>query len=253
MPSRPRIGLTTTSPQSDKFANYRRAVEKAGGEVVALDPKKIAAADALRGLDALILTGGGDVDPALYHQQRVDEVKVADIDARRDEFEIALVRATRSSDLPILGICRGVQVMNVALDGELIQHVPAEVGDEVRHTDDEPHPVDVDASSKLARILGATRITPASSHHQALSETKLGAGLRVVARAPDGIIEAVEDPSHPWRIGVQWHPERSKVELDRQQRLFDDLVRAAQARKASSAPSGAPSGAAPGVPRAASS
>jgi putative glutamine amidotransferase len=122
-----------------------------------------------------------------------------------------------------------MQVLNVALNGTLIQHLPKRVGEGVPHVGaggkDGIHPVDVTPASHLAKVLGTTRTSPNSSHHQAID--RLADGLRIVARSPDdGIVEAVEATDHPWLIGVQWHPERSSEPC--QQRLFDDLVRAAR-------------------------
>lgn len=231
MPEKPRIGLTTTKPESDKFANYVRAIEKAGGAVVPIVPGRTSADAALQDLDGIILTGGGDVDPEFYRAEK--HANTSDIDRARDELEIELVRRVRHEGLPTLCVCRGLQVLNVAFHGTLTQHLPDEVGEGVPHVGalgkDGVHPVDVDAGSHLARILGATRTSPASSHHQAIDD--LGHGLRVVARSPDdGVIEAVEAEGHPWLIGVQWHPERSSEPC--QQRLFDDLVRAAREARA---------------------
>jgi len=234
-PVPPRIGLTTTRPESDKFANYLRAVERAGGSAVPIVPGQEVAAGALQDLDALILTGGGDIDPALYRREK--HAKTSDIDAARDALEIELVRRAKEQGLPTLCICRGLQVLNVALDGTLTQHLPDQVGEEVPHSGakgkDGIHPIDVEAGSHLARILGTTQTSPASSHHQAIDE--LAPGLRVVARSPDdGVIEAVEAESHPWLIGVQWHPERSDEPC--QQQLFVDLVRAAREARAKRSP-----------------
>jgi putative glutamine amidotransferase len=226
----PRIGLTTTKPDTDKFANYVRAIERAGGAAVPLIPGQVNAKDALNGLDALVLTGGGDIDPALYGSAKHE--KTSDVDRARDDLEIDLVRRAKEIGIPTLCVCRGLQVLNVALAGTLIQHLPDEVGDDVPHVGskgkDGLHTVEVDKSSHLSRILGTTNTTPASSHHQAID--RVAKGLRVVARSPsDGVVEAVEAEDHPWLIGVQWHPERSSEPC--QQRLFDDLVRAASASR----------------------
>jgi gamma-glutamyl-gamma-aminobutyrate hydrolase PuuD len=236
-PSAPRIGLTTTKPESDKFANYVRAVESAGGVAVPIVPGRAEAKSALRDLDALILTGGGDVDPVVYGQSQEPEVKDEDIHRVRDALEIELAREVNERKIPTLCICRGLQVLNVALNGTLIQHLPKRVGDGVPHVGasgkDGIHPVDVTPSSHLAKVLGTTRTSPNSSHHQAID--RLADGLKIVARSPDdGIVEAVEAPDHPWLIGVQWHPERSSEPC--QQRLFDDLVRAAREAKATKKP-----------------
>jgi putative glutamine amidotransferase len=234
MPERPRIGLTTTKPESDKFANYVRAVERAGGVAVPIIPGLMTAAAALQDVDGVVLTGGGDVDPARYGAAKHD--LTSDVDRARDQIEIELVQRAKDENVPTLCVCRGLQVLNVALEGTLTQHLPDEVGEGVPHVGaqgkDGLHRVDVDEGSHLARILGTTQTSPASSHHQAIDD--LAPGLRVVARSPDdGVIEAVEAEGHPWLIGVQWHPERSAEPC--QQRLFEDLVRAARESRAKKA------------------
>jgi len=239
MPERPRIGLTTTKPESDKFANYVRAIEKAGGTAVPIVPGRTSADTALRDFDGIVLTGGGDIDPEFYRAEK--HPNTADIDRARDDLEIELVRRAKKEGVPTLCVCRGLQVLNVALDGTLTQHLPDEVGESVPHVGtkgkDGVHRVDVEKGSHLARILGTTQTSPASSHHQAIDD--LAPGLRVVARSPDdGVIEAVEAEGHPWLIGVQWHPERSSEPC--QQNLFNDLVRAArEARDARAKKTGA--------------
>ena len=227
----PRVGLTTTKPDTDKFKNYVRAVERAGGSVVPILPGRTTPENVLKELDALVLTGGGDVDPQTYRAAKHD--KTSEVDRARDDLEIELVRGAKALGLPTLCVCRGLQVLNVALDGTLIQHLPDEVGEDVAHVGangkDGLHPVHVDRGSHLSRILGTTETSPASSHHQALG--RVAKGLRVVARSPeDGVVEAVEAEDHPWLIGVQWHPERSAEPC--QQKLFDDLVRAAREARA---------------------
>jgi putative glutamine amidotransferase len=229
-PATVRVGLTTTKPDTDKFSNYVRAVERAGGTAVPILPGKSSADETLRQIDALILTGGGDVDPEAYGSAK--HAMTGDVDPARDELELELVRRVKELGLPTLCVCRGLQVLNVALDGTLTQHLPDEVGSDVPHVGasgkDGFHPVKVDANTHLAQILGTTDTSPASSHHQAID--RVAKGLRVVARSPDDrVIEAVEVEGHPWMIGVQWHPERSPEPC--QQKLFDDLVRTAGERR----------------------
>jgi gamma-glutamyl-gamma-aminobutyrate hydrolase PuuD len=222
-----RVGLTTTKPDTDKFKNYVRAVERAGGKVVPILPGATSPELVLKDLDALVLTGGGDVDPETYRAAK--HAKTSDVDRARDDLEIELVRRAKTLGLPTLCVCRGLQVLNVALDGTLIQHLPDEVGEDVAHAGakgkDGLHGVEIESGSHLSRILGTTETKPASSHHQAID--RVAKGLRVVARSPDdGVVEAVEAEGHPWLIGVQWHPERSAEPC--QQKLFDDLVRTAR-------------------------
>src|SRR5262249_31485100 len=144
-----RVGLTTTKPDTDKFKNYVRAVERAGGSVVPILPGRSSPEAVLKDLDALVLTGGGDVDPDTYHADK--HAKTSDVDRARDDLEIELARRAKALGLPTLCVCRGLQVLNVALDGTLIQHLPDEVGEDVPHTGakgkDGLHAVQVDRGS----------------------------------------------------------------------------------------------------------
>jgi putative glutamine amidotransferase len=140
-----------------------------------------------------------------------------------------------AQEVPALHICRGCQVLNVALGGTLHEHLPDVVGDSLTHReasaeDEERHPVEVDPGSRLAATMRTMRPEPVSSHHQAVD--RVAPPLRVVARAADGTIEALELPEHPWLVAVQWHPELSAAEDASQQRIFDALVAAARERRA---------------------
>ena len=210
---KPRIGLTTTPaavedrPVEQVNQVYIDAVVRAGGIpfiLPVLDPDD--AELALLAVDGLLLTGGGDVDPARYGAVPVPEVH--GLDRRRDAFEAALVVAAARAGLPVLAICRGCQILNVALGGSLIQHVPAVMGRDhsIRDRAYEPvHEVAVAAGSLLEAVAGDTQIAVNSLHHQAVD--RLGAGLRAVARGDDGIIEGVESAGAGRLLGVQWHPE----------------------------------------------
>ena len=202
-------------------ASYVHAVEAAGGVPVLL-PAQETDVDTLVGrLDAVVLTGGPDVDPGRYGATRqfvTDEPR-----HQRDQFELDLLKASQAAGLPILAICRGLQVLNVARGGTLVQHLP-----DALHSDaHRPEPgrfadqlVSVDPTSRLAAALGTTEVEVSCHHHQAIAE--LGRGLKAVARSRDGLIEGAEDPSAPFIIGVQWHPE-VRVDLS----LFSALVAAA--------------------------
>ncbi len=226
-----RIGITTYGVnEHGRFtlpAGYVESVRRAGGLPLLLAPGEARTDEWLELVDALILVGGGDVDPALYGGRA--HPAIGGVDRARDQTEIALVRGVLARRKPLLCICRGVQLLNVALGGTLIEHVPDEVGERVPHRaaqDYQRHAVHVERGSRLASVLGTCETNPASSHHQALR--RVAEGLSVVARADDGIIEAVEMPQHPWLIGVQWHPERTSAEDRDQQRLFDALVQASR-------------------------
>jgi putative glutamine amidotransferase len=168
------------------------------------------------------------VDPGHYGGRRHETIY--GIDPERDDTEIRLSRDAAATGLPSLCICRGVQVLNVALGGTLIEHLPDEVGEKVLHRarpkGHVPHPVELVSGSKLAEMLGAAPAAPSSSHHQAIRE--LAPDLRVAARAHDGTIEAVEHRTHRWLFGVQWHPEVSAATDPVEQRFFDELVRTAR-------------------------
>jgi len=177
-----------------------------------------------------VLIGGGDVDPSHYGGNPHETIYMTD--AERDGWELIFAKKLSQSDLPALCICRGCQVLNVALGGTLIEHLPDEVGDDVPHRapprKPTEHPVAIEPSSKLAELIGGTSCSTVSWHHQALRD--VGQGLKVVARAADGTVEAVEMPDHPFMIAVQWHPELAAERDPIQQRLFERLVQAAQQR-----------------------
>lgn len=178
-------------------------------------------------LDAIVLSGGGDVLPQEYGAEL--HPKTTWTDARRDAFELALVRAARARSVPVLGVCRGMQVLNVALGGSLVQHLPelTELAHEVpERWNTTAHPIEIEPGSRLHRLLGAESVEVSSVHHQAIE--RLADGLRAVAWAPDGVVEAVESPTEPV-LGVQWHPEwATGTDRERQLALFTDLVVAAR-------------------------
>jgi putative glutamine amidotransferase len=207
---------------------YTRAVERAGGAPVVLAPVPSASVPALIGcVDGLLFTGGRDVDPALYDEQRADETDVPD--HRRDRFELALIRAAIDADLPFLAVSRGLHVLNVARGGTLIQHLPDKLGHDAHMPDPvklSPHPITLSAESKTGRLLGAN-LTPLSGHHQGLN--RVGSGLLEVGwAAQDQLVEAVELTGHRFGIGVQWQPQEGD-----DQRLITALIEAAGSSKAS--------------------
>jgi putative glutamine amidotransferase len=183
------------------------------------------------GFDALLLVGGGDVDPTCYGAQPHPEVYGTD--QRRDEFEMRLVRDAVAADRPVLAICRGIQVVNVALGGTLHQHL-MDLPGAIAHgspTEADPwvtHELKVSESSRIAEACGRVAFTARASHHQAVD--RLGRGLRAVAWTEDGVIEAIE-ADQGWVVGVQWHPERTAAEDETQQALFDALVQQARIRR----------------------
>jgi len=213
---------------------YLGAVERAGGWpaiVSAPDPEGPGPGDDLPEFDALLLVGGGDVDPGRYGAE--PHPKAYGTDRRRDEFEIRLARDAVTADRPVLAICRGIQVLNVALGGTLHQHLADHPG-AIAHgnpTEADPwveHELKVSESSRIAEACGRVAFSARASHHQAVD--RIGQGLRAVAWTEDGVIEAIE-ADHGWVVGVQWHPERTASEDETQQALFDALVHQARMRR----------------------
>ncbi|WP_214410375.1 gamma-glutamyl-gamma-aminobutyrate hydrolase family protein [Sphaerisporangium fuscum] len=196
---------------------YAKAVDRAGGAPVLVPPLSTGAIDGyLRGLSGLILAGGLEVDPEVYGEQRDD--RLDEPHPRRDAFEVALAKAAIQADVPLLGVSRGLHVINVALGGTLIPWLPDAVHHE-RHAATTPHLIQVSVSSKVGKAVG-DRIEVSTPHHQALR--RLGDGLMAVAWADDQIVEGVELQGHRFCVGVQWHPERGD-----DNRLVDALVEAA--------------------------
>jgi len=243
----PRIGLTSSRPRerdrmpSASVVPYVRAIERAGGRAVLLENDAARVDETLARIDGVVLGGGVDVDPRRYggnadhaHSQR-DSYR-----PRRDDFEIALVRALRERGVPMLGICRGLQVANVAFGGTLVEDIGAEFGkgSTIDHRQTSAagveridyaagHSVRVAADSALARLVGSVQFETNSIHHQAVRG--LGDGLAAVAHTSDGIVEAVDATfAHPFFFAVQWHPEEldDKISLA----LFNNLVRVARNR-----------------------
>jgi gamma-glutamyl-gamma-aminobutyrate hydrolase PuuD len=229
---RPVIGITAyaeeatwgvwTLPAALIPLSYVRSIERAGGRALLVPPTGDGVEETLDRLDGLVFSGGADVDPEAYgaeaHPTTVGTRPV------RDRAELVLLTAALERDMPVLAVCRGSQVLNVALGGDLEQHVPERVGHEghreVPGTFSE-HDVDVVLGTCLAPLIGE-RTTVKSHHHQGYG--RLGDGLREAARADDGTLEAIEDPSRRFTVGVLWHPEEGD-----DLRLFEEFVEQARA------------------------
>ncbi|HEY8848058.1 MAG TPA: gamma-glutamyl-gamma-aminobutyrate hydrolase family protein [Thermoanaerobaculia bacterium] len=209
------------------YTTYTEALRRAGAVPVVIPPQPENAAQIVEELDGLLLAGGDDCDPSAYGEQ--PHPTVEPMDGRRQSNELALARAARERGIPTLGICLGVQVMNVAAGGTLIQDIASEVETEIDHasepSDRNRHDVLVEKGTRLAAIVGNQELNVNSSHHQAIRN--VGEGLRVTAHAPDGVIEGLEDPSHPFYVGVQWHPEDMSGERSAAA-LFGAFVEAAR-------------------------
>jgi putative glutamine amidotransferase len=227
----PRVVETATGPALLHTASrfYVEGVERAGGVPVILpilDPDVVD--DLLAVVSGLLLTGGGDVQPSRYGARPVAETH--NVDPLRDAFEIRLIQAAIGLDMPLLATCRGMQVLNVAMGGSLIQHVPAVTGQGHDHADrwrEGVHRVKVEPDSHLAEALGATEVAVNSIHHQAVDQA--APGTRAVAWAEDHTVEAIEVPGSPHVVAVQWHPELLE-DWPEQQGLFRQLVEHAAAR-----------------------
>jgi putative glutamine amidotransferase len=242
-PVRPLIGITTrrravptsygVQPLDTISRLYSEAVTEQAGLPVLLAPVPDAdVGPLLDRLDGVVLSGGGDVVPALHGRR--DHPTAYDLDEERDRFELRLVREAQRCRLPVLAICRGAQVLNVAFGGDLLLDIPSEVGERVRHRagvvgEVAAHPVRLDPASRLGRLLGTNRLEVNSHHHQGLRSVP--AGLRAVAWAEDGLVEAVEPEDDGWPCwAVQWHPEYRRPDNASAHRPFEALVRAATRR-----------------------
>lgn len=203
--------------------NYAEAVVSAGGRPALLPATEVIPSDLLEGFDGLLLTGGGDLSPEMYGQDPVDTVY--GVSVYRDRFESALVAEAHQRGIPILAICRGLQLINVLRGGTLIQHLDGHW--QTRPSDQPDHEIAIDPSSRLAEVVRGTVMGVNSYHHQAADV--LGEGLRVTARSGE-VIEAFEDPDRDL-IAVQWHPEHLFRSSADNHALFDDLVARARAHQ----------------------
>ena len=179
--------------------------------------------------DGFLFPGGHDLDPALYGQNPTDQCGT--VCRQRDSMERKLFPLTLETGKPLLGICRGIQLFNVMLGGSLYQDIPTECPSDVEHHETPPydkvaHPVTVEQGTPLYQAVGVTQMGVNSYHHQGIKE--LGKGLRVAAKAPDGMVEAVYLPDHPFALAVQWHPEFSRLSDENSRRIFEAFVKAAR-------------------------
>jgi putative glutamine amidotransferase len=226
----PTIGVTRCSTIDDYVASIEQAGARARVLEVSESPRKV-----LEEIDGVLLTGGGDIDPVLYGEDR--HPTVDDAEPGRDEFEIDLVRRAMSADVPVLAICRGSQVLNVAAGGTLVQDIPSAVRSDLPHSLKEPknsiaHAITVSPGSRLREALGpsidaANTCRVNSRHHQSVG--RLGSGLMASAVAADGVIEGIEGEGASFCLGVQWHPENF-WRTGEFSPLFSSFVDAARAR-----------------------
>jgi putative glutamine amidotransferase len=246
MASRPVIGVTTSitvgkAPEG-AYVNsaYLGSVQQAGGVPLPLPPQLSGTAleSLMSRVDGLLLTGGGDVDPALFGE--APHPTVHEVAPARDSLEMSAIRLGLERSLPILAICRGIQVLNVALGGSLYQDVGSDPGTQLRHSQGEPrdhptHKVKLVPGSRLARVLGADEVEVNSMHHQAVKD--VAPGLVAVGWAPDQVIEAVEsEDAARFVLAVQWHPEELVGHSEPARRLFAGFVDAARRSQGTPAP-----------------
>ncbi|MBV9270911.1 MAG: gamma-glutamyl-gamma-aminobutyrate hydrolase family protein [Candidatus Eremiobacteraeota bacterium] len=223
----PRIGVTSTN--SKKAQECVEALKLAGAEPLVLENDESRAERDLEDLDAVLVSGGADIAPYYFGEELHPKTEATV--PERDAYEMSLIKSAWRRDVPLLAICRGLQAMNVALGGSLIQHLPDVVDGAVDHqsgdTISERHVVSLNGESKLSEIVASQRFATNSTHHQALA--KVADALRIVARTDDGIIEAVEAvPPRRFWIGVQWHPEQTFPKGDAPSAaLFHAFIRAA--------------------------
>ena len=236
----PLIGITTNryNTRTDDTTNslsiaYTTAVRNAGGLPVML-PNEFPLDkldDLIARFDGLIISGGGDIQTSRFNG--VDNSAVDDVVVDRDELEIRLVQKAIQADLPLLGICRGIQVMNVALGGSLYTHIPDQFPTDLKHSNPPPafprshiaHTVTLESGSLLSSILGNSRVNVNSRHHQAVKDPAVG--IFITAHATDGLIEGIEIPGKRFAIGVQWHPENLQEHAEHRS-LFSAFIQAAQ-------------------------
>jgi len=221
---RPLIGITTYGRiENGRYnlpAEYVDAVRRAGGLPFLLAPGENDPIAWLDVVDGVILSGGGDIDPACY-QGKMHKT-IYNLDKERDDTELKFAEILLKKKVPTLAICRGIQVINVLLGGSLIEHIPDEFGEKVAHRQQDgaptTHTVTIDPQSRLAKILNTTECEIGSLHHQAIRTPAKDA--KVISRAADGIIEAIEFDNEPQLIAIQWHPELTADKDPIQQKLF---------------------------------
>ncbi|WP_304507118.1 gamma-glutamyl-gamma-aminobutyrate hydrolase family protein [Anaerotignum sp.] len=223
----PVIGIT---PDYDNIAgrykvhqDYISAIISAGGYPVMLFPQPVMPPF----IDGIVFTGGGDIDPLLFHEEPLRES--GEISPLRDDFELSLCHLAIQNNIPLLGICRGMQIINIALGGTIFQDISVQTSSTLKHSQQAPrgygtHSIIMEKNSLLSSLWGKEKATVNSFHHQAVAV--LGDGLRISAKSQDGLIEAIEHIENPFVLGVQWHPEAMKGEDQR--KLFSAFLSAAE-------------------------
>lgn len=235
LPMKPMIAIVSLYDEKLEsywmLPGYAQGLEAAGAAPVILplttDPAALQRY--AQTFDGFLFPGGHDLDPALYGQNPTDQCGT--VCPQRDSMERKLFPLTLETGKPMLGICRGIQLFNVMLGGSLYQDIPTECPSDVEHHETPPydkvaHPVTVEQGTPLYQAVGVTQMGVNSYHHQGIKA--LGKGLRVAAKAPDGMVEAVYLPDHPFALAVQWHPEFSRLSDENSRRIFEAFVKAAR-------------------------
>lgn len=229
---KPKIGIpAVVEAARDNFENYKKAIEEHCGEVCFLVSNEKSIGDFVDEIDGLLLPGGGDIHPDNFNQEWNDKIKY--VDPIRDDLEISLFEEAYNKELPVFGICRGIQIMNVAMGGDLYQDIKTVYPKKaLTHPavdrKDSKHSIEIDSDSELSSIIGKKVADVNSAHHQALDV--IGDGFVVTAQSSDGIVEAIEDRTRAFMIGVQYHPERmlSSPEFrEHRRRLFTAFIKEA--------------------------
>lgn len=227
--SPPRILITSAEDVTgERWADYADRIRSAGGDPIEVALALWDPAARLPEYDGLVLTGGVDIDPHVYGEPRSE--RVTEVNRARDDFELTLLRDALERDIPVLAICRGHQLLNVARGGTLLQHIEEREPHRSRRGPDGIiesgwHEVAIAPDTLLAAAVPSATLRTNSRHHQAVTPNRLATGLQVAATTPDGIIEALVDPSQRWVVSVQWHPERAEMGATSAP-LFEAFVRA---------------------------
>jgi putative glutamine amidotransferase len=227
MAGRPVVGISF-APEArgygEKEEKYLAALRAAGADPLPVRPGREAEVpDLLRRARGWVFSGGDDISPEYYGEKPHPRLK--EVVPERDRMDLLVARAVLAEGHPVLGICLGVQLLNVAAGGTLVQDIPSQVEGAIPHADGARHRVRIEPGTRLAEIAGEGEVEVNSYHHQALG--RLGRGFRATARSADGVLEAIERPGDPFVLGVQWHPEREGCAPGAAEGLFRAFVRAA--------------------------
>ena len=231
----PKIGIPVVDETAKgNFDNYKNAIKEHGGEVRFLVRDANSNEDFILEINGLLLPGGGDIHPANFNQEWHPKIKYVDED--RDDLELTLFEQAYNKDIPIFGICRGIQIMSVAMGGDLYQDIDSVYPSQAlthpaENKKDSKHNIEIVPGSKLGSIIGEKVVEVNSAHHQAVNE--IGDGFVVTARSSDGIIEAIENPSKDFVLGVQYHPERmigSPEFKEHRRKLFEGFIQATKTK-----------------------